>query len=130
MFSFSSKRQKTTQRLKLCIGGDGGVGKTSYFKSIIGVNEPTYKFNRDYNATPLSQYNLVTLKLKTNKQEIILDIWDTAGQEFIEGDLRECFLSHADGALILYDIQNAATRNNVNICCSKIFSLSTSECLT
>tara|TARA_A100001015_G_scaffold294236_1_gene371762 strand:- start:767 stop:1423 length:657 start_codon:yes stop_codon:yes gene_type:complete len=113
MFSFSSKRQNKTQRLKLCIGGDGGVGKTSYFKSIIGVNEPSYKFNRDYNATPLSQYNLVTLKLITNKQEIILDIWDTAGQEFVDGDLRECFLSNADGALILYDIQNAATRNNV-----------------
>ena len=122
MFSFSSKRQKTThtQRLKLCIGGDAGVGKTSYFYSIIGVDDPSYKFNRNYMSTPLSQYNLVTLKLKTNKQEIILDIWDTAGQEFKEGDLRECFLSHADGALILYDIQNATTRNNVNIWLDKL----------
>ena len=122
---FSSKRRKTTPRLKVCIGGDGGVGKTSFFNAIKGLTDYDYKFNKNYNATPLSEYNLITIKIDTNKQkEIILDIWDTAGQEFVEGDLRDCFLSNADGALILYDIQNAATRNNVNIWLKKIRKIS------
>ena len=113
MFSF--KRRKTEKRLKICIGGDGGVGKTSYFKSLIGLNDTKYKHERNYNATPLNQYNLVILKIITESNgEILLDIWDTAGQEFKDGDLRDSFLANADGSIILYDIQNAQTRHNVN----------------
>jgi small GTP-binding protein len=113
MFSF--KRAKTQKRLKICIGGDGGVGKTSYFKALMGLNDKKYKHERNYNATPLNQYNLIILKVNTETNgEIILDIWDTAGQEFKDGDLRDSFLANADGAIILYDIQNAQTRQNVN----------------
>lgn len=110
-----SKRRKTTKRLKICIGGDGGVGKTSYFKAIMGLNDTKYKHERNYNATPLNQFNLINVKITTDKnEEIILDIWDTAGQEFKDGDLRDSFLANADGSIILYDIQNANTRHNVN----------------
>ena len=114
MWSFS-KRRKTTKRLKICLGGDGGVGKTSYFKAIMGLNNTTYKHERNYNATPINQFNLINLKVNTDdNEEIIIDLWDTAGQEFKEGDLRDSFLANADGAIILYDIQNAITRQNVN----------------
>ena len=113
MFSF--KRSKRQKRLKICIGGDGGVGKTSYFKALMGLNDIKYKHERSYNATPLNQYNLIILKVNTESNgEIILDIWDTAGQEFKDGDLRDSFLANADGAVILYDIQNANTRHNIN----------------
>ena len=114
MWGFS-KRRKTTKRLKICIGGDGGVGKTSYFKAIMGLNDAKYKHDKNYNATPLNQFNLLSVKITTEcNDEMILDIWDTAGQEFKEGDLRDSFLANADGAIILYDIQNAKTRHNIN----------------
>ena len=44
------------------IGGDGGVGKSSLFKSIIGINDTEYKFQRNYQATPINEFNLVNLK--------------------------------------------------------------------
>ena len=63
----------------------------------------------------MNKYNLLILKITTeSNDEIILDIWDTAGQEFKDGDLRDSFLANADGSIILYDIQNAHTRHNVN----------------
>ena len=42
MWSLSSKRRKTTKHFKFCIVGDGGVGKSSLFKSIIGINDTDY----------------------------------------------------------------------------------------
>mgnify|MGYP001270954412 CR=1 FL=1 len=115
MWSLSSKRRKTTKHLKICIGGDGGVGKSSLFKAIIGLNNEDYKFQRNYQATPINEFNLVNLKIiLDNNEEIIVNIWDTAGQEFKDGDLRDSFLANADGAVILYDIQNANTRHNIN----------------
>ena len=69
MFSF--KRSKTQKRLKICIGGDGGVGKTSYFKALMGLNDTKYKHERSYNATPLNQYNLM-LNSVLHKHEALL----------------------------------------------------------
>lgn len=121
MWAFSNKKRKTTKRLKICICGDGGVGKTCFFKSLIGLNEVNFKFSRNYDATPISQYNLGIIKIITEAdEEIILDIWDTAGQEYKDGDLRDSFLANADGSIILYDIQNAQTRQNVNHWLEKI----------
>ena len=116
MWSLSSnKRRKTTKHLKICIGGDGGVGKSSLLKAIIGLNNEDYKFQRIYQATPINEFNLVNLKIiLDNNEEIIVNIWDTAGQEFKDGDLRDSFLANADGAVILYDIQSANTRHNIN----------------
>ena len=111
----SNKRRKTTKHLKICIGGDGGVGKSSLFKAIIGINDTEYKFQRNYQATPINEFNLVNLKIiLDNDEEVIVNIWDTAGQEFKDGDLRDSFLANADGAVILYDIQSASTRHNIN----------------
>ena len=116
MWSFNSnKRRKTTKHLKICIGGDGGVGKSSLFKAIIGLNNQDYKFQKNYQATPINEFNLVNLKIiLDNNEEIIVNIWDTAGQEFKNGDLRDSFLANADGAVVLYDIQSASTRHNIN----------------
>ena len=116
MWSLSSnKRRKTTKHLKICIGGDGGVGKSSLLKAIIGLNNEDYKFQRIYQATPINEFNLVNLKIiLDNNEEIIVNIWDTAGQEFKDGDLRDSFLANADGAVILYDIQSTNTRHNIN----------------
>ena len=116
MWSLSSnKRRKTTKHLKICIGGDGGVGKSSLLKAIIGLNNEDYKFQRIYQATPINEFNLVNLKIiLDNNEEIIVNTWDTAGQEFKDGDLRDSFLANADGAVILYDIQSTNTRHNIN----------------
>tara|TARA_B110000208_G_scaffold16130_1_gene19296 strand:- start:8030 stop:8695 length:666 start_codon:yes stop_codon:yes gene_type:complete len=122
MFSFTKKRN-TTKRLKLIIGGDGGVGKTSYFKALLGLNDASYKHDRHYNATPLNDFNMLTINFQTNKGEIIVDVWDTAGQEFNENDLRDAFISCSDMVLLFYDVQTAQTRHNIEKWSKRILSL-------
>lgn len=51
------KRRNTTKHLKTCIG------KSSLFKAIIGLNNEDYKFQRNYQATPINEFNLVNLKI-------------------------------------------------------------------
>jgi len=120
MFSFSTKKRNTTKRLKIIIAGDGGVGKTSFFKSLVGLDNKEYKHDRKYKATPINNFNMLTLMLKTTNGDYILDIWDTAGQEFHEGDLRSAFMSCSDGVLLLYDVNEVKTRHNLSIWINKI----------
>ena len=119
MFSFL-KKQNTTKRLKIIIAGDGGVGKTSFFKCLSGLDDTQYKHDRNYKATPINNFNMLTVSISTNYGEYILDIWDTAGQEFKEGDLREAFICCSDGILLFYDVNEAKTRHNLDIWIEKI----------
>ena len=63
---------------------------------------------------------MLTLTIKTNYGDYILDIWDTAGQEFKEGDLRSAFMACSDGVLLFYDVNEAKTRHNLDIWIERI----------
>jgi small GTP-binding protein len=128
MFSLRAKRRKITkQGIKICILGDGGVGKTSFLKALIADLEKNkkYKFSETYDATPEENSNICRIKLTSQTDdEMEIYLWDTAGQEYSNDDLRECFIANTDAAIILYDIQNANTRHNVNSWITKIRSIS------
>lgn len=101
----------TKKSLKIALLGDGSTGKTTYFNKIKEYNNPDYKFPKKYNAT--SNFNLQILPLNTNFGNVLVDIWDTAGQEKFGGDLRNAYIYGADGIIILYDIGNRKTIENV-----------------
>ena len=69
-------------------------------------------FPKTYNATDSFDFNRITLT--TNIGNVIIDLWDTAGQETKGGLLRDAYLKGADGVLLLYDISEHATIANVS----------------
>ena len=97
--------------IKIALLGDGSTGKTTYFNKINNFNNPEYKFPKKYRAT--SNFNLKLLSLNTSHGEILVDFWDTAGQEKYGGDLRNAYIYGADAIIILYDISNRQTIDNV-----------------
>jgi small GTP-binding protein len=108
MFSSSKDLSKP---LKIVLLGDGSTGKTSFYERISKYNSDDYRFNKKYKAT--TNFNLKKVLLSTNIGDINCYFWDTAGQEKYGGDLRNAYIQGADGALILYDVTNRDTIQNV-----------------
>lgn len=89
--------------------GDGSVGKTS-FCDRIKSNDKVYKFNKEYIAS--DGVNLHKVKLNTQRGSANVYLWDTAGQEKF-GSLRSGFVKPADVVILLYDVTEPNTKNNV-----------------
>lgn len=110
MFSLFSNKIDTNRPIKIALLGDSSTGKTSLFQRIVSYNDPNYRFSKEYKATP--QYNLKKITFTTNFGDVNVHLWDTAGQEDRE-DLRSCYILNSDAIMILYDVEEKATMNNV-----------------
>lgn len=75
--------QNYVAKFKLVMVGDGGVGKTTFVK-----RHRTGEFEKTY--TPTQGVNVTPVPFHTNHGTILLEIWDTAGQEKL-GKLREVY---------------------------------------
>ena len=104
--------------IKLLILGDSSVGKTNFL-----YKYTENKFNEKYLAS--TAIDLQTKQIKINGKKIKLQIWDTAGQEKYKS-LTKNFLLKAQGILILYDIANKTTFDNLKVW----LSLVQEECIT
>lgn len=94
-----------TQKLKIVLVGDGGVGKTSFAKKLrIG------EFTRKY--IPTMGIEVHPVVFNTNKHVVIMNFWDTAGQERF-GGLKEGYYINGDAFLVFYDITNNISYKNV-----------------
>lgn len=100
----------TKSILKIVLLGDGATGKSSFFERISNGNNEDYRFNKKYNAT--TGCNICVIPCMVNGQQVDIHLFDTAGQEKF-GQLRDSYILGADGAIIMYDISNADTRQNV-----------------
>ena len=89
--------------------GDGAVGKTSLCERI-RTDRHVYRFNKNYIAS--DGVNLHRVELKTNHGLIKSYLWDTAGQEKF-GELRDGFVRPADVIILLYDVTESRTKDNV-----------------
>jgi GTP-binding nuclear protein Ran len=96
--------EQTTRTFKVCLVGDGGVGKTVFVKRFL-----TNKFERKYVATLGVEVHPVTFN--TNYGRITLNMWDTAGQEKF-GGLGDGYYIQGDGALVFHipDMVGTCTR--------------------
>lgn len=96
---------------KIVLLGDGCIGKSTFFHKLSKIKDINYQFPKSYSATDNFDFNRITLT--TNIGDVVIDLWDTAGQENKGGLLRDAYLKGADGVLLLYDISEHATITNV-----------------
>lgn len=82
--------------IKIILLGNAGVGKTSI---ISRYDQNTFEEN--YKSTFSSHY--IIKKLKVNKQTVILNVWDTAGQEKYHS-LNKIFLKNSKIVILVYDV--------------------------
>ena len=91
--------------LKLALLGDAAVGKTSL------INRYTEEGFKE-NYQPTLGVNIVMKKLKIEKCEIQMAIWDIAGQD--KYDLtRKMFFEGCTGSLLVYDITRSSTFDRI-----------------
>lgn len=94
-------------KFKICILGDGGVGKTSYVVKL-RIN----KFYQMY--VPTLGVEVHPLIFNTNVGEIIVNAWDLSGQEKYSGD-QKSYLKGGDGAIVMFDVTNPTSLKNVSL---------------
>jgi Ras-related C3 botulinum toxin substrate 1 len=87
-------------RIKLVVVGDGAVGKTSLL-----ISYATKKFPVDYVPTVFENY---TAQMKSDNENILLHLWDTAGQEDYDR-LRPLSYPGADVVLLCFSSVNRAS---------------------
>ena len=92
-------------KIKLLIIGDSSVGKTS-----ILLNYTDNVFPDSHLAT-IGVENKVKM-IKTDKFNVKLQIWDSAGQERFKS-ITKSFFRNANGILFVYDITNRKTFHSV-----------------
>ena len=91
--------------LKILVLGDSAVGKTS-----LSLQYVDNYFPESYISTIGVEYKNKPVKL--NNTNILLQIWDTCGQERYKS-LSKTFMKGADGILFIYDISNKQTFDHI-----------------
>ena len=92
-------------KIKIIVVGDSGVGKTNLINRFASD-----KFDINSKATIGVEFVYKTLKI--NKEVIKVEVWDTAGQERYRA-ITSSYYKGAKGAIIVYDITNEDSFNNV-----------------
>ena len=100
-----SNKEKETMKFKTVIIGEAGVGKTSIVQQFVNKC-----FQEKYVETIGVEFFTKTFKI--NDKIIKAEIWDTAGSERF-ASITKNYYRGADGALIVYDISNKTTFDNV-----------------
>lgn len=91
---------------KILLLGDGAVGKTSLVHRFVeGV------FNERYKAT--IGVDIFSKNITTPKGEVELQLWDLSGQQHFSA-VRGKFYNKADGALLVFDLTNKKTFENLD----------------
>lgn len=91
---------------KILLLGDGAVGKTSLVHRFVeGV------FNERYKAT--IGVDIFSKVVGTPNGEVELQLWDLSGQQHFSA-VRSKFYNKADGALLVFDLTNKKTFENLD----------------
>ena len=98
--------QKAMRSFKVCLIGDGEVGKTTWKKRHL-----TGEFEKKYVATLGVEVDVI--RFETSDGPIQFNVWDCAGQEKF-GGLRDGYYINADACIVMYDVTSQASfRNSV-----------------
>ena len=93
---------------KIIIVGDTNVGKTQI------LNVFTDKFEEKSGTTVGVDLKIYEIKDEVKNQHIIFQIWDTEGEENYKSIVSQ-YYKKASGAIIVYDITNKKSFENVDI---------------
>jgi small GTP-binding protein len=111
----SSIEEYFDEKIKLMVLGDSSVGKSSILTKYC-----KNKFLSKYVTTIGIDFQIKYLNI--NKKKIKVQIWDTAGQERYRVVTKNYFNS-SNGFVIIYDITNRVSFNNINNWMEQIESL-------
>jgi len=89
---------KSDFKFKICLLGEGSVGKTSLVYRFV-----ENKFQEDYKAT--LGVSMLQKDLKIDSNSVSANIWDLGGQDSFK-NLRKLYLEGSKGALIIFDLTN------------------------
>lgn len=103
---------KEEYKFKVVVVGDSGVGKTNLIHRFVNNT-----FNKDSKATVGVEFLSKTFII--NKEIFKIEIWDTAGQERYKA-ITAAYYKGAMGAMIVYDVTNQNSFDNVNRWSSEI----------
>jgi len=103
--SISVEEEFYDLKIRIMLIGDSNVGKTSIIKRYC-----KNQFSPSYISTVGIDFE--TKYLKINGKMVNLQIWDTAGQERYKV-LAKNYFKNSDGFIIVYDITDKKTFNNV-----------------
>ena len=102
----NEQNSKEEEKFKVVVVGDSGVGKTNLIRRFIS-NE----FIQDSKATVGVEFTSKNYNI--NNKIIKIEIWDTAGQERYKS-IASAYYKGAKGAMIVYDVTNQNSFNNVD----------------
>lgn len=101
--------------VKVIVLGSSNVGKTALMKRYT-----TGKFSDVRRATVGADF--MTKVMTLNDTEIIVQVWDTAGQEkFHQGTIGTPFYRGADGCLLVYDVTNEKSFEQLELWRDEVF---------
>lgn len=103
---------KEELKFKVVIVGDSSVGKTNLVKRFMNNT-----FLKDSKATVGVEFMSKTFIV--NKQIFKVELWDTAGQERYKA-ITAAYYKGAKGALIVYDVTNKISYDNVDKWCNEL----------
>ena len=89
----------------MIILGDGNVGKTSIINNFVGKT-----FARQYLMTIGADFHVRSMTV--DGEEVNIQIWDIPGQERFSA-IRKSFYIGSKGVLLVYDITNSKSFNNL-----------------
>ncbi|MCP4763978.1 MAG: GTP-binding protein [archaeon] len=92
--------------MKICLLGDGNVGKTSLVYRFI-----ENRFSTDFKST--LGVNLLKRKVTIDDDTVSVQIWDLGGQDAYK-KLRKLYLEGSQGALVVFDKTNESSFNNLS----------------
>ena len=95
-------------RFKIVMLGDGAVGKTA-----LTLRFTENYFEADYKRTIGSDFAIKRLTLPDMNANVVLQVWDLAGQERFEV-VRAGFYRGARGGLLVYDVTRKRTFMNID----------------
>ena len=96
---------------KIVLFGEADMGKSTFFEKLNKLHDSDYTFQKKYKSTDNFDFNRI--HLTTDNGIIIIDLWDTAGQESRGGKVRDAYLKGAEGVLLFYDVSNKKSINNI-----------------
>ncbi|MBD3353541.1 MAG: GTP-binding protein [Candidatus Lokiarchaeota archaeon] len=92
--------------MKICLLGDGAVGKTSLVYRFI-----ENRFSTDFKST--LGVNLLKRKVQVDDNTVSVQIWDLGGQEAYK-KLRKLYLEGSQGGLVVFDKTNQNSFDNLD----------------
>ena len=109
--NYNEPNNNKPEPVKIVLLGDGCIGKSTFFNKLSNLTDSEYQFQKKYKATDNFDFN--RLNIDTNRGIQVVDLWDTAGQENRGGQLRDAYLKGADGILLMYDVTEKKTIENI-----------------